>query len=202
MAYDFDIEQGRTFSVTLRWETQPLVYKAVTAITSTLPCRVTAAGHGIPNGWRVALTDVRGMTQINASVIPPKDKDFYNATVVDANTIELNEVDSSRFKAYTTGGYLVFNTPVDLTGFTARMKVKDKVGGTVLASTEVGDTPLDVLAIAIDVSGKTITLSIDAADTAAFTWKKGVYDLEMVSAGGVVTKLIDGALTVSKEIAT
>jgi hypothetical protein len=202
MSHDLIIQQGKTFSVTLRWETGPLIYKAVTAITSTLPCRVTATGHDIPDGWRVALTGVKGMTDINASTIPPKDKDFYDATVVDANTVELNAVDSTRFKAYTSGGYLVSNTPVNLTGYTARMKIKDKIGGTVLASTEAGDTPLDIITVTIDTAAKTITVTISATDTAALTWTKGVYDLEMISAGGVVTELIDGTFTVSKEVTT
>lgn len=202
MAHDFEIQQGKTFSVTLRWETAPLIYKAVTGITSTLPCRVTAVGHGVPNGWRVALTGVKGMTDINASVVPPKDKDFFDATVIDVDTVELNAVDTTRFKAYTSGGYLIYNTPVDLTGYTSRMKIKDKVGGTLLASTEVGDAPLNILAVTIDTSAKTITLTISATATAALTWTKGVYDLEMVSAGGVVTELIDGTFTVSKEVTT
>ncbi|MBK7842063.1 MAG: hypothetical protein IPJ49_31200 [Candidatus Obscuribacter sp.] len=41
----------------------------------------------------------------------------------------------------------------------------------------------------VDDATKTITLTISATDTAALTAKKGVADLELVSSGGVVTKL-------------
>jgi nicotinate-nucleotide pyrophosphorylase len=74
--------------------------------------------------------------------------------------------------------------------------VKNKVGGTVLLTltTENGGITLDNVA-------KTITLFIDAATTAALTWKTGVYDLEMVS-GADVTELYSGKITVTFEVTT
>jgi len=33
-----------------------------------------------------------------------------------------------------SGGYVVYYTPVNLVGYTARMTIKDKIGGTVLAT--------------------------------------------------------------------
>lgn len=199
---DFVIEQGKTFSQVLRWEAPPIVYKAITAITQTAPVQITSTGHGIPGGWRVAVVSVKGMTAINAANSPPKEKDYHVATVIDANTISLNDVNAADYKAYTSGGYLQFNTPVDMTGYTARMQIKDKVGGTVLASTEAADTPKDILTVSIDNPNKTITLLVSATDTAAVTWKKGVYDLELVSSGGVVTALLTGTISVTKEVTT
>jgi hypothetical protein len=197
---DFTILQGKTFEHVLRWEALPFVYKAITAITQTLPCRITATAHGMLDGWRVAVVSVKGMTQINAENSPPKAKDFHRATVIDANTVELNDVNSADYKPYTSGGYLQFYTPVDLTGYTARMKIKDRVGGTVLASSEVADTPLDTITITLDDVEATITITISATDTAALTWTKGVYDLELVSSGGVVTQLLSGKIAVEKEV--
>ena len=194
---DFIIEQGKTFSQVLRWEAPPIIYKAITAITQTAPARLTVTAHGIPNGWRVAVVSVKGMTQINAPNSPPKDKDYVQATVVDANTVELNTVNAADYKAYSSGGYLQLNTPVDLAGYTARMSVKDKVGGTELLrlDTVAGD-------IVIDNVAKTITLTVSAVDTAAITWKKGVYDLELISSGGVVTALLSGTVVLAKEVTT
>lgn len=194
---DFVIEQGKTFSQVVRWEAPPIIYKAITAVSQTAPVSITSASHGIPNGWRVAVVSVKGMTQINASSVPPKDKDYYVATVKDVNTIELNEINAADYKAYVSGGYLQFNTPVDLTGYTARMSIKDKVGGTELL--RLDDTNNRIL---INNSDKTIRLVADATTTAALTWKKGVYDLELVSPGGVVTALLTGTVTVSKEVTT
>jgi hypothetical protein len=47
----------------------------------------------------------------------------------------------------------------------------------------------------------TIAIVISATTTAALTAPfSGVYDLELVSAGGVVTRLLQGAATVSPEV--
>lgn len=198
---DFVIEQGKTFQHVLRWEAPPYIYKPITGITQTLPCRVTAVGHGLKDGWRTAIVAVKGMTQINATNTPPKSNDFMRATYVDVDTVELNDVNSADFKAWTSGGYLQYLTPVDMAGYTARMQIKDKVGGTVLASTEAGDTPLNIITITIDNVAKTISVLISATATAALTWTKGVYELEMVS-GGIVTALLVGKITVTKEVTT
>ena len=189
--------QGKTFSLALRWETGPINYKAITAITQTAPARVTAPSHGIPDGWRVAIVSVKGMTQINAENAPPRPKDHHKATVVDSNTIEFNDINAAEFKAYQSGGYLQFNTPVSMVGMTARMSVKDKAGGTQLLSLTTEDDR-----IVIDDAAKTITLNLSAADTALITWKRGVYDLELVSADGEVTGLLSGEVTVTQEVTT
>ena len=205
---DLTIQQGKTFSLVLRWETEPVIRKPITAISlgSGAP-RLSVASHGVPSGWRCYVTRVLGMTQLNAENSPPRSSDFHQITVIDTGTVELNDIDpvdanGREWPAYISGGFLCLNTPVDLTGYTARMKIKDKVGGTVLASTDGLDAPKNVLTIAVDNSGKTIALSIPATDTDDFAWKTGMYDLEMVSASGVVTTILSGKVAVSKEVTT
>lgn len=197
---DLSIRQGETFSRVVRWESTPIVYKPISAITQTAPAAITSTAHGVPEGWRIAVVSVKGMTQINAKSSPPSDADYKTASVVDANTVKLNEVNASDFKAYSSGGYIQYNTPVDLTGYTARMKVRTKIGGTLLASTEAADAPLDIINVTLNNSTKAITISIDATDTAGLTWTKGVYDFEVVSVGGVVTTLLYGSISVTKEV--
>lgn len=193
----FTIAKGKTFARVLRWESAPIVYKPISNITQTAPAVVTATGHGIPNGWRVAITCVKGMTQINAATEPPKDKDYHTATVLTADTVEFNDINAACFKPYVSGGYLQYNTPVDLAGYSARMSIKDKVGGTELFRLDTTNTR-----ILLDNTAKTITLTISATDTAALTFKKGVFDLEMESAGGVVTLLLSGDIVVADEVTT
>lgn len=205
---DLAIQQGKTFSLVIRWETEPIIYKPITNISFAFGApRLTVAGHGCPPGWRAAVTRVKSPKQINAENNPPKASDYRAVTVIDANTVEFNDLapfddNGNEWPAYTEGGFLQFNTPVDITGYSARMKIKDKVGGTVLASTEVGDSPLNVLAIALDTANKTITLSIPATATDDFAWTKGVYDLEMISPTGVVTAILSGKVSVTKEVTT
>jgi hypothetical protein len=196
---DFVILQGDTFTRVIRWEALPYVYKAITAITKAAPASITAATHGLATGWRVAVVSVLGMTEINAASDPPKSVDFHQCTVVDPNTITLNDVNSSEFSAYVSGGYLQYYTPVNLSGFTARMTIKNKIGGTSLLTLTSGAPDNR---IAIDNAAHTITLTISATDTASMTFTQGVYDLELVSPVGVVTKLYRGGVTVLKEVTT
>lgn len=193
---DLVIRQGGTFSRVLRWEAPPYIYKPITAIEQSAPIRLTVPSHGLPNGWRAAVSSVRGMAEINAGS-PIKAKDYEKVTVVDVDTIEFNNVNAVGFRPYVSGGILQYNTPVDLTGMAARMAVKDKVGGTVLTMLTTENN-----GIILDNTAKTIQIFITATDTALFTWKKGVYDLEMVGSDGTVTLLLSGTISVDKEVTT
>lgn len=85
---------------------------------------------------------------------------------------------------------------VNLAGYTAKMQIRQSVGSTDVLlemSTTNGK-------IAITPSTGTITLVFSAATTAAITWKRGKYDLELTSSDGTVTRLIEGQITVSQEI--
>lgn len=195
--HDIVIQQGKTFNQVVRWESTPIVYKAISAITQAAPVQITATAHGVPAGWRVAVVSVKGMLQINAKNPTPRPSDYHPATVVSANAITLNDVNSADYTAYQSGGYLQYNTPVDMAGFTGRMTIKDKVGGTVLETLTTANGK-----IVLDNTAKTITILLDAVTTAAYPWTVGVYDLEMVSAGGVVTAILSGRVTVAKEVTT
>lgn len=87
-------------------------------------------------------------------------------------------------------------TPVNLTGYSARMQVRQSVASTdILLEMSTANNK-----ISIDPSSGKITLIFSAATTAAITWKRGKYDLELTSADGTVTRLIEGQITVSQEI--
>lgn len=89
-------------------------------------------------------------------------------------------------------------TAIDLTSFTARMKIKDArtdVAALEELTTENGGITLG------GVAG-TIALLFSAVDTAAMTWESGVYDLELISGSGIVTRLLQGVVTVSAEVTT
>lgn len=190
------IRQGETFTRIIRWETLPFVYKAITAIQQSAPARVTATGHGLKTGWRAAIINVRGMRQINAQNDPPRDSEFMPVTYVDDNTVTFNKVSSADYSAYASGGYLMYYTPVDLAGYTARLTIKDRVGGTVLLQLT---SPTDIV---LDNTEHTITVTVSATATAGLAFTKGVYDLEMVSPTGTVTTVFSGNVAVAKEVTT
>lgn len=194
MQSDIALVRGDTFVRTYRWESSDPVYRAITAITQVAPVAITAPAHGLVPGWRAAVVSVKGMTDLNAARTPPVSSDFRRVAVVDANQITFPEVDASGFRAYTSGGYLFYFAPVPLVGYTARMTIKSRAGGEELYDATPG--------IAIDAVGQAVRLTIPATATAAFAWRTGVYDLEMQSPTGVVSKLAAGAVTVASEVTT
>lgn len=85
---------------------------------------------------------------------------------------------------------------VNLTGYTAKMQVRKSASSP------------DVLLEMSTTNGKiqltpatgTITLVFSATTTADISWTRGKYDLELTSADGTVTRLIEGEISVSREI--
>jgi hypothetical protein len=193
--HDITIRQGSTFALVLKYSYPHLVSKTITAITKTGQAVITAASHGIPLNWQVWVAGVAGMAKINHR---PEDiqesLDPYYAYYVDADTMRLN-LDTSRFSAYTSGGELLYHPPVDLTGYTARMHIREDIEDVTpvhTMTTEDGGITLG------DAAG-TITLAIPATDTAAFDFDRAVYDLEIVS-DGAVTAVISGEISLLREV--
>lgn len=91
--------------------------------------------------------------------------------------------------------YTIDNNPVNLTGYTARMQVREKhtsVNTVVNINTSNGGIVLG------GVSG-TIQLNISSTTTALILAKDYVYDLELVS-GGNVYRLVEGKFIVTAEV--
>jgi hypothetical protein len=87
-------------------------------------------------------------------------------------------------------------TAVNLTGYTARLQVRATYdsSSTILSLTSAAGITLGGAAGTIAI---TATATVTAALTAPFS---GVYDLELVSGGGEVTRLLEGTATVSPEV--
>ena len=84
-------------------------------------------------------------------------------------------------------------------GYSARMKIRESTGGTIIASTESGDTPKDTLSIALAASGNNIIVTMTAVNTATLDFDNAVYDLELI-AGAAIDRIIEGRVFLSKEI--
>lgn len=188
---NFKIYQGSTFQEVLRWESSTKVYVPITAITKSAPVVITAANHSIPIGWRARVTNVAGMKEINCS-----EDEYYQVTGTTTDTATINAVNSLAYTTYTSGGVLEYNQPVDLAGYTARMHIREKLESTsiILQLTTENNR------IILDNVAKTITLKVSATDTAALTVPQAVYNLELVSASGIVTSLIAGNIQLLKEV--
>lgn len=87
--------------------------------------------------------------------------------------------------------------PIDLTSYSARMKLKDTYGGTTLVSLTDSD------GITLGGSAGTVAITISDALTSSIggtSHTKGVYDLEVESAGGVTTRILEGKWVCSPEV--
>lgn len=170
---DLYLQQGKTQPLVLRCETVPIVYKTISAIQKSAPVRMTLNNTtGLLDGWRAAVT---GVKDIDTEANKVKDKDYHAVTLIDATTIEINDINAVGFKTYTSGGVLQFNTPLDLAGYDARLEIRNKKNGDTVLYTMTVTNKL----IAIDNALKTVTLYFDAVPFSDLTWKKGYYELEL-----------------------
>lgn len=196
MATKLKIREGSTFSRTVRWAGEPFVYKEISAISNSAPCRIRAIGHDVLPGQRVAIISAKGLVELNAKESPPNLlTEYYKATVIDADNIELNRVNSTDFKQYTGGGYIQYLTARDMTGHAARLTIKDRIGGTVLLVLTSGPGG----GIVIDNILKSIAYTLTAEQTDAFEVSKAVFDLDMISDTGEVYTVLFGAIEFIKE---
>lgn len=195
--HDISVRKGSTLILPIMWESQTLIYKPITTIDTSSPVRITAPAHGVPDGWLVAVANAKGLTDLNAKHNPPREDEYRPATVTGPDSLEFNSVNGAGFKAYTTGGQIVYREPVIQLGMKARLEVKNKPGGTVLhtMTTENG-------LINLEQARKRVTLIFTPDAFVTATWRCGVYDLEVEDTTGVVTPLLHGAFALTNEVTT
>lgn len=182
------IYQGSTFKQVLRWESATRVYVPITNITRSAPVVITAPNHAIPVGWRARVTNAGGMKEVNLL-------DYNTVTSTTQDTVTFNQVNSLAFTAYTSGGVLEYNTPVDLVGYTARMQIREKLGSDTVIHTLTTENG----GIVFDNALKTITLVIPDETTTQFDFVSGVYSLELL-VGGEVISFAGGSVSLQREV--
>lgn len=85
---------------------------------------------------------------------------------------------------------------IDLTGATARMQGRERIddSATLFSLTSgAGD-------IVIDASAGSVTVTIADTATDDYTFETGVYDLEVIESDGTVLRVLQGVVTLSKEV--
>lgn len=92
--------------------------------------------------------------------------------------------------------YSVSASPVNLTGWTARLQVRQKHTST----TKLLDLTTSNGGITLGGAAGTITILATATQTAALPDGVWRYDLELVSGSGAVTRLVEGTFAVTPEV--
>lgn len=180
------IIKGDMYRDELQWATEECVL-VVAAVIPGAPVRFAAPSHGLVDDWPVVIESNRQFS----------DKDSYAVKVIDSDTLELPSVNGIDFKP--GQAVIRYQKPVDMAGYGVRMTIKDKVGGAVLLSSATGD-----IALTIDNTAKKIHRTVGAGITAAITWKRGTYDVEMyvIADPDDVTKIDADEVTVGTEVTT
>ena len=194
------IRKGSAENIPIRLEQSGWSYASISAVLQTAPLRVTAPGHGIPDGWRAAIMNVKAVGDFGAANNPPKDNELHTVTVIDADTVEFNAINGAAFRAHTGGGQLAWHTPVDLNLYVgARMNVRDKVGGVLIANWTTDTNELER-----DVANDTLWLRLDDLVTETLTAKNKVFDIELIRTGGDADRVCayDSTLVVLDETTT
>ena len=103
---------------------------------------------------------------------------------------------------------------IDLTGYSARMSIRDRVGGTLYAYLSSG-SDADGGTITLGGAGGTVTLSMTANESRNLEGAASLlssiryirdrtlrlfYDLELVSAADEVTRVLEGRILVHREV--
>lgn len=188
---NYKIYQGSTFQETYRWESETKVYVPIQTIQKSAPCQIaTQLPHNLPQGWRFRVVGAGGMKEINNA-----GDSYYVSTSVTANSIEINQVNSLGFTTYTTGGVVEYNQPIDLSGFNARMQIREAVDSTTViheATTANGQ-------IVVDNTGKFIQITLLGNITQNFNFTTAVYSLELYNGNNVIP-FINGNLTLVQEV--
>ena len=87
-------------------------------------------------------------------------------------------------------------TPINLTGYTAALQVRQNYYDTTALLTLTSPSG----GIVITGATGTIDITMTAVQTGSLDEGFYVYDLEITSSGGIVTRLIQGQFTVSPEV--
>ena len=184
------ITQGSTYSAPIRWESAEKVYKAISSINKSAPIEInTTEAHEIPNGWRVKLSNIVGMKELNTG-------EWFTIDKVLPGSFQINSINALNYSSYSGGGVVEYNKPVPLAGVTGRMQIRPKVTSDVVLL----ELNTDNGGIVIDDTNNIIHINITAEETALLDFSTAMYSLELVNAAAEVTQLISGSITLLKEV--
>lgn len=85
------------------------------------------------------------------------------------------------------------NTAINLTGYSAKLQIKDSKGSVLVALTNGAG-------ITLGGSAGTIAVRIDATTTTGFTFSSAKYDLKLTDASGSPTRLLEGVVILDSEV--
>ncbi len=181
---DLPVTKGATLRKPLLLMQPVYIYRPITAILPTAPLQLTVPAHGLPGEWP---TWIEGVSQWSSLNRDKAREPFRIAKPVDADTLEYNDLNGLGQRA--TGGTLVYQLPVDLTGCSGELVIMPEQGAELVYSTDNGG-------LAITGPGR-LLLEMTAEQTAAIEWSEARYNLDITFSDGSVQRWLQGKVTLS-----
>ena len=189
--FELGMAQGTDWATTFNWYGGGKFMAPIEEIDPGYPTRIKVTSHLLPSAsdTPIIISGVEGMEILNS-----KDTGIELCARVDDNYFEVPI--STVGKEWRIGkGEITYYRPTDITDFTARCKFRKYWHSADVLSeltTENGG-------IVLNADDASIQLQRTAAQTAAFVFDKCVFDVELISPGGAVTRVAQGTIRLSRE---
>ena len=189
--FPLDIIAGATFSNKFHWYAGGKFMAPIEEIIVGYPTIIKVTAHGLPtiSDTPVILSGIDG-----AKILNSVELGIEEAAWLDVDHFEM-PVSTVKDCWEVGSGELTYFKPTDITGYTARMQIKERWQSDIVIlelTTENGG-------IILTVEDAGIQLTIVPAATEALKFKKGVYDVKMISPGTEVTRVFEGSVLVHRE---
>jgi hypothetical protein len=178
-----DIIPGATLQQPLLLMQKTYTYKPITAIQQTAPLLMTVPDHGLPGEWMTWAEGIQG-GNLNLDKLTSVGR---MTRVIDADTVEFNDINGRSLRA--TGGDLVYQLPVDLTGMGIRAVIRGEGADPIVLTLGAGLTVIGL--------GQ-LLLELTPEQTAAIGWTHGEWELELTYTDGRVERWLHGEVVVTE----
>ncbi len=168
------VRKGASFVLTLRPATSEQRYVPISSITmGEAGTRLVATGHGLKAGWHFRVSRCEGLTRLNTvDEISPQPSDWFQATVIDVDTVDINSVNTTGDAPYDGGGVLQYGIPMDLTGCSVRAQIRK--------TERSAEILLDLAAyIDIDAVDCKVNFDVPGSETTLLPGSSGVLGIEI-----------------------
>lgn len=177
-----DIIPGATLQQPLLLMQKTYTYKLIATIQQTAPLLMTVPDHGLPGEWMTWAEGIQG-GNLNLDKLTSVGR---MTRVIDADTVEFNDINGRSLRA--TGGDLVYQLPVDLTGMGIRAVIRGEGADPIVLTLGAGLTVIGL--------GQ-LLLELTPEQTAAIGWTRGEWDLDLTYTDGRVERWLRGEVVVS-----
>jgi hypothetical protein len=192
--HDIEIIQGSKFILAFHQYGDGLRRAEIEAVTIGCPTVIKVTGHGLPSvsNTPIRIKGVKGARALNTG---PRECEMVEATVIDPDTFSvLTSTINQRFSP--VSGYIEWYAPTDLTNWEAEMQIRDHLGDDTVLVT-IKSTDGDII---INPADARVVATIASAVTEALDFTEGVYDLELIDPADERTRVLEGFVTLSKEV--